>query len=94
MSTLAAQEIRADYSADPLQGEDGRKKTSLSISESLVRLARELGINLSRAAEAGILLEIRRRRDEAWLAKNRAAIAAYNARIEREGLFGDEHRGF
>ena len=71
-----------------------KKKMSLSISEALAAAARQLDINLSRAAEAGILLEIKRRRDSAWLDKNRPAIAAYNARVEREGLFGEEHRGF
>jgi post-segregation antitoxin (ccd killing protein) len=35
-----------------------------------------------------------RRRDNDWLEKNRPAMAVYNERIEREGLFGEEHRGF
>lgn len=75
--------------------DDGRRrKMSLSISEPLVAAARELDINLSRAAESGILQEVRRRHDQAWLARNAAAIAAYNARIEREGLFADEQRRF
>lgn len=71
-----------------------KKKMSLSISEPLAALAKQLEINLSRAAENGILQEVRRRTDEAWLAQNQAAIEAYNQRIEREGLFADEHRTF
>ncbi len=71
-----------------------KKKLSLSISEPLAILARTLDINLSRAAEKGILQEVQRRRDEAWLTQNQAAIEAYNERIEKDGLFGDEHRNF
>ena len=41
-----------------------------------------------------ILQEVKRRRDSAWLEKNRSAIAAYNERVEREELFAAEHRGF
>lgn len=71
-----------------------KKKMSLSISEPLAALAKQLDINLSRAAENGILQEVRRRTDEAWQAQNRAAIDAYNRRIEAEGLFAEEHRNF
>jgi antitoxin CcdA len=71
-----------------------KKKMSLSISEPLAALAREFNINLSRAAENGILQEVQRRRDAEWLARNQPAIDAYNRRIEAEGLFGDEHRNF
>jgi antitoxin CcdA len=88
------EETRTAYSALANLSSGNKKKMSLSISEALVVAARQLDINLSRAAEAGILLEIKRRRDSAWLDKNRPAIAAYNARVEREGLFGEEHSGF
>lgn len=88
------EEPRIAYAAHALLSEGHKKKMSLSISEPLAEAARQLDINLSRAAEAGILQEIKRRCDDAWLAKNRAAIAAYNERIEREGVFGEEHRSF
>ena len=88
------EESRGTYSAAALLSEGHKKKMSLSISEPLAEAARQLDINLSRAAEAGILLEIKRRRDNAWLEKNRPAMTAYNERVEREGLFGEEHRGF
>ena len=88
------EEARADYSTLALLSEGNKKKMSLSISEPLAQAARQLDINLSRAAETGILQEIKRRRDSVWLEKNRPAIAAYNERVEREGLFGDEHRNF
>lgn len=94
MRHQTVEETRASYSAVGLPSEGLRKKMSLSISEPLAEAARKLEINLSRAAETGILLEIKRRRDSAWLEKNRPAIALYNERIEREGLFAEEHRGF
>ena len=88
------EETRADYSTLSALSEGIKKKMSLSISEPLAQAARQLDINLSRAAETGILQEIKRRRDNAWLEKNRPAIAVYNERVEREGLFGEEHRNF
>jgi len=89
------EEARADYSSSLAALSAGnKKKMSLSISEPLAQAARQLDINLSRAAETGILQEIKRRRDSTWLEKNRAAIAAYNERVEREGLFAEEHRNF
>ena len=94
MRHQTTKETHAAYSAAAPLGEGIKKKMSLSISESLAAVARQLDINLSRAAETGILLEIRRCRDTAWLEKNRPAMAVYNERIEREGLFGEAHRGF
>ncbi len=94
MRPQTLEETRAAYSSLTRLSEGHKKKMSLSISEPLAEAARQLDINLSRAAESGILQEIKRRRDTAWLEKNRPAMAAYNARIEREGLFGEEHRGF
>lgn len=94
MRRQAAEETRATYSPLAILSEGNKKKMSLSISEPLAEAARQLDINLSRAAETGILQEIKRRRDSAWLEKNRPAIAAYNERVEREGLFGEAYRGF
>lgn len=94
MRQQTVEETRAAYSSLAGLSEGNKKKMSLSISEPLAEAARQLDINLSRAAESGILQEIKRRRDNAWLEKNRPAMAAYNERVEREGLFGEEHRSF
>jgi len=94
MRHLRVEVTHTAYSALASLSSGNKKKMSLSISEALAEAARQLDINLSRAAETGILQEIKRRRDNAWLDKNRPAIAAYNARVERDGLFGEEHRGF
>ncbi len=71
-----------------------RKATNLSINSDLLRLARELGVNLSRELEhrlEEIVAEERRRR---WLAENEEAIAAYNDHIEQSGVFSEGLRRF
>jgi antitoxin CcdA len=37
---------------------------------------------------------VRRRYREKWLAENQEAIAEYNERVKREGMFSDGLRGF
>lgn len=69
MRHQTVEETRAAYSGLPNLSEGSKKKMSLSISEPLAEAARQLDINLSRAAETGILQEIKRRRDSAWLEK-------------------------
>lgn len=68
--------------------------TNLSARADIVREAKELGLNLSEVFEAGLVDAIRRRRQELWLAENEEAIAAYNARVERDGVFSDDWRKF
>ena len=38
--------------------------------------------------------EVRRRYREKWRADNKQAINAYNERVNRDGVFGDDVRGF
>ena len=56
--------------------------------------AKALDINLSATLERALHEEVRARRREKWLAENRDAIAAYNARIERDGMLSDHVRAF
>ncbi len=72
----------------------GKRPTNLSINEGLLRLAKELDINLSATLERAIEAEVRARRRARWLEENREAIEAYNARVEREGVFSDALRAF
>lgn len=62
-----------------------RRRVNLTIREDLVADAKALGVNASRAAEAGLSDAVRKAKEEAWLRENRDAINAYNERIEREG---------
>lgn len=47
--------------------------------------ARALNLNTSRAAEAGIEAAIKDAKARAWLVENKAAIEAYNKRIDEHG---------
>lgn len=72
----------------------GKRPTNVSINEGLLRAAKQLDINLSATLERAVEAEIRARRRERWLADNREALEAYNARVEREGVFSDGLRSF
>jgi antitoxin CcdA len=67
---------------------------NLSISETILREARALKLNLSQVLEEGLREHLRRRRAEKWLEENRAAIEHFNARIERDGLLSDDFGPF
>lgn len=68
--------------------------TNLSVRVDLAREAKAFGLNLSEIFEAALLEALRRKRREVWREENRAAIASYNAIVERDGLFSDEWRKF
>ena len=71
-----------------------RKATNLSINSDLLRLARELGLNLSRELEARLMETVGKDRRARWLADNADAIDAYNERVEKHGVFSDGLRSF
>lgn len=64
---------------------DRRKRVNLTVREDVMQEARELGLNTSRAAEAGIEVAIREEKGRRWKEENREAIKAHNERVEREG---------
>lgn len=63
-----------------------RRATSMTLDAALLDEARALGVNLSRAAEAGILAQVRAERARRWKEDNAADIAAYNKWIEENGV--------
>lgn len=63
-----------------------RRPTNLSLQPELVAEARELGINVSRACEAGLVSEIREAKAARWLRENRAALDSINEWVEANGL--------
>lgn len=71
-----------------------KKATNLSIDERLLGEARRLKLNLSQVFESGLTEAIRRRQREQWLENNSAALDAYNAHVERHGVFSDGARSF
>lgn len=63
-----------------------RRPANLSLDAWLLAEARELGINISRACDAGLAAEIARVRRDAWLADNAEALDSSNAYAEANGL--------
>lgn len=71
-----------------------KKPVNLSLNSDLLRLSRDLGLNLSSLAEEAIAKAARARLAESWLAENAEAIQAYNERVETHGVFSDGLRSF
>jgi antitoxin CcdA len=71
-----------------------KKATNLSINSDLLRQTKELNINLSQTVEDYLSELVREAKRKQWLAENAEAIAAYNERIERDGVFSDGLRRF
>ena len=63
-----------------------RKATNVSLSADLVADAKELGINLSRACEAGLAAALKAERKRRWQEENAGAAEASNAYLAQHGL--------
>ena len=63
-----------------------RRSTSLTLDRDLLDQAKELGVNISRAAEAGVLAAVKAERARRWKVDNAEAVAAYNKWIEENGI--------
>jgi antitoxin CcdA len=72
----------------------GKRPANLTISAKLLDKAKNLKINLSQTLEERLAQLVREAEAEEWLAANRKAIDAYNARVERDGVWSDKLRGF
>ncbi len=71
-----------------------KKATNLSINSDLLRQAKELHINLSQTVEEYLARVVREAKQRQWLAENADFIAAYNKRIEKDGLPLEQYRTF
>ena len=63
-----------------------KKATNVSLAEGLLVEAKELRINISQAAEAGVAQAVAAKRAALWIEENRAAIESSNAYVETHGL--------
>ena len=63
-----------------------RRATNISLDADDVAEAKALGINVSKACEAGLRSELKRVRDAKWIEENRLAMEAWNAWTEIHGL--------
>lgn len=63
-----------------------RRATNVTLPETLLREAREIGINLSQACERGLTAEIADTRRRRWVEENREAVDAWNEYVAEHGL--------
>lgn len=73
---------------------NARRPTNLSLDGELLSQARDLKINVSRAAEEGIAHAIKSEQERLWRVENAKAIADANAFVEKRGLPLARHRQF
>ena len=71
-----------------------KKATNLSINADLLSKARELDINLSATLERALAAALKSKQREQWLAENKDSMEAYNAHVEKHGVFSDGLRSF
>lgn len=63
-----------------------KKVTNLTLDASLIKEARSLEVNLSRAAEEGLRMAIGQARADRWRAENAESLASSNAWVEQNCL--------
>lgn len=71
-----------------------KRSVNLTVNDTLIKEAKALEINMSREFEIHLASLVRQRKNEKWLAENMEALDAYNAHIERDGVFSDGLRSF
>jgi len=72
----------------------GRIKVNLTLDAEVAQAARDLGLNMSRLAEAAIAEAAKAERNRIWREANAAALAAYAKEVETEGLPLTRFRSF
>lgn len=72
----------------------GKQATNLSIRSELLAQAKTMDINLSQLFETCLEQRVAAHSKQAWLAKNKPAIEAYNASVEKQGVFSHRWRRF
>jgi antitoxin CcdA len=71
-----------------------KKSVNLTANADLLHLAKAAGINLSQALEEAVAEKLRLHLEKQWREENKEAIAAYNARVEKNGVFAASKRRF
>jgi antitoxin CcdA len=71
-----------------------KKATNVSLAENILAEAKELGINVSQAAESGVAMAVAQKRAEIWLKENWEAIQSSNDYVEKHGLPLEQFRMF
>lgn len=71
-----------------------KKPTNVSLCSELVDAAKELGLNISEACQAGLASEVKNAREAAWKEENRVAIESWNEYTRKHGLPLAKYRQF
>ncbi|MCO4842590.1 MAG: type II toxin-antitoxin system CcdA family antitoxin [Yoonia sp.] len=71
-----------------------RKPTNLSLDAALLTEAKQLKVNLSRAAEEGVRHAVATAKAAQWRDANAAALRSSNAYVDQHGLPLDSFRQF
>jgi antitoxin CcdA len=77
-----------------MSAQSQRKPTNVSIDSNLIAEAKELEVNISRAAEAGIAKAVADEKARRWLEENKEAIESSNRFVEENGLPLTKYRPF
>lgn len=76
------------------RNDSAKRPINLTLTSKVLDAARELGMNVSQTVDELLTEEVKRRYWTRWNEDNKDAIAAYNARIEREGVPLAKYRSF
>lgn len=71
-----------------------RRATNVSLSAELIDEARSLDINVSQACEKGLAAEVKKAREDKWIADNWEAIQYWNDYVAKNGLPLAKYRMF
>ena len=71
-----------------------RKSVNISIESRLVEEAKQLGINVSRAAEESIAKAVSKEKSRRWLLENKEALEGWNEYVQENGLPLAKYRQF
>ena len=71
-----------------------RRSTNVTLNAQAVVEAKELGINVSKACESGLVSEIKKAREAKWIEENWDAIQSSNEWVEKHGLPLAKYRMF
>jgi antitoxin CcdA len=70
------------------------RPVNLSLNSKVLEMAKEMGMNISQTVDALLTEAVLKQHWERWNENNKEAIAHYNARVAKEGLFSDRYRTF
>ena len=71
-----------------------KRSTNVSLSEELVREAKDLGLSISAACEQGLAAQVKAERERRWIEENRAGFESWNRYVAEHGLPLARYRAF